>query len=95
MNAERAETPSRHLSPFLEFFGIIPFTQSETNMFLLDGSLAKTGPAVKVTESGPGENRTPDLVLSRNTLYPTELRGHTPQFYPIRFDAQPYPNMWR
>jgi hypothetical protein len=48
---------------------------------------AGTLPSLQVTESigAPGEIRTPDLLLRRQSLYPAELRARLRRFYHLQF----------
>ena len=39
-------------------------------------ALSAKSAEVRRTSGAPGEARTPDLLLRRQTLYPTELRAH-------------------
>ena len=51
---------------------------------VLWGDLAKPEPASLSECGAPGEIRTHDLLLRRQTLYPAELRARVPLFYRTR-----------
>ena len=44
---------------------------------LADGVAGEAGAESSVVNGGPGEIRTPDLLVRSQTLYPTELRART------------------
>ena len=49
----------------------------------------------KGNAGAPGEIRTPDLLLRRQSLYPTELRAHCNKFTPEFCAARTSPHPWR